>query len=101
MAVLVGNDNKDILIDCMCGCDSGIRFKIDIDDCDCYCWMTYTNGQFYTEQDKSVRMVVMDKLKKIWAIIRNKDYYYSEFYMSKKEFDMFRDYLNSIDSVKR
>lgn len=38
------------------------------------------------------------KLKKIWAIIRNKDFRYSEIVMSKEEFDKFRKALNKVDS---
>ena len=37
------------------------------------------------------------KLKKIWAIIRNKDFYYSEIIMSKEEFDKFRNALNKVE----
>ena len=40
------------------------------------------------------------KLKKIWSIIRNKDFYYSEIIMSKEEFDKFRNALNKVDNNK-
>ena len=54
--------------------------------------MTYTNGNFYNEQGSGWR----NKLKKIWAIIRNKDFYYSDVIMKKDEFIEFKDYINSI-----
>lgn len=36
-------------------------------------------------------------MKKIWAIIRNKDYYYSEICMTRKDFETFREYINEVD----
>ena len=41
--------------------------------------------------------VFRKKLEKIWAIIRNKDFYYSDVLMTKDEFDEFRKYINSIE----
>lgn len=96
MAVLKNKDGTEMYIDCCCGCDEGIRFRIDKDDYEYYCFMTYTNGQFYREQDDKLWKVFYKKLKKIWAIIRNKDFYYAEVIMTKDEFDEFREYINSI-----
>lgn len=96
MAVLKNKDGKELHIDCYCGCDHGIRFRVDKEDCNYYCFMTYTNGNFYSEQDETIWRVFCKKLKKIWAIIRNKDYYYSDIVMTKDEFDEFREYINSI-----
>lgn len=98
MAVLKNKDNTQLLIDCCCGCDEGIRFKIDkfADDLDYYCFMTYTNGNFYREQGDTLWGVLYKKLKKIWTIIRNKDFYYAEITMTKAEFDEFKEYLNNI-----
>lgn len=96
MAVLKNKDSTELLIDCNCGCDEGIRFKIDKEDFDCYCFMTYTNGSFYKEQNDSLWRVFCKKAKKIWAIIRNKDFYYSDIVMTKNEFDEFKEYINSI-----
>ena len=95
MAVLKSKDNKGILLDCCDGCDTGIRLRIEKDDI-CYCMMTYTNGSFYTEQGETVRKVIGKKLRKIWAIIRNKDFYYSDIMMTKDEFAEFKEYVNSI-----
>lgn len=96
MAVLKSKDGNDMLIDCCCGCDHGIRLKIDKDDCNYYCFMTYTNGCFYRDQNDSVWRVIRKKLRKIWAIIRNKDYYYSDIVLTKYEFEEFREYIGSI-----
>lgn len=97
MAVLKNKDGKELYVDCCCGCDEGIRFKIDkFNDFDYYCFMTYTNGNFYSEQGNGVFSALHKKLKKIWAIIRNKDFYYAEVTMTKAEFDEFKEYINGI-----
>lgn len=97
MAILKSKDNKELLIDCDCGCGTGVRFRIDRDDYDYYCLMTYANGNFYTEQNETLRRVFCKKLKKIWAIIRNKDFYYSDVIMTKDDFAEFKEYVNSIE----
>lgn len=97
MAALKNKDGKELYIDCCCGCNEGIRLKVDKDDdFDYYCFMTYTSGNFYKEQGETVFRVLSEKLKKIWAIIRNKDFYYSEVVMTKDDFDEFREYINNI-----
>lgn len=97
MAVLKDKNGTELLIDCNCGCDNGMRFRIDKDDTDYYCFASYTNGKFYTEQSEGMWRVFCKKLKKILAIIRNKDFYYTEFFMTKDEFNEFREYINSIE----
>lgn len=96
MAVLKNKDGTELMIDCTCGCNEGIRFKVDKNDFDNYCFMTYTSGNFYKEQGDTLWGVLSKKLEKIWAIIRNKDYYYSDVVMTKDEFDEFKEYINSI-----
>jgi hypothetical protein len=96
MAVLKSKDCMELLIDCSCGCDNGVRFRIDKEDDDNYCFMAYTNGRFYTEQCEGMWRVLCKKLKKIWAIIRNKDFHYADTFMTKAEFNEFREYINSI-----
>lgn len=97
MAVLKNKDGKELYVDCCCGCNDGIRFKVDKDDdFGYYGFMTYTSGNFYGEQGETMWRVMRKKFEKIWAIIRNKDYYYSEIVMTKDEFEEFKEYINSI-----
>lgn len=49
MATLKSNDNNEIIITCDCGCDEGIRVRIDESFGD-YCYLTYISGIFYKEQ---------------------------------------------------
>lgn len=88
MATLKSKDNKEMIITCRCGCDEGIRVKIDESFGD-YCYQTYISGNYYKEQSG-----LLDKLKKICAIIRNKDFYYSEVVMSKEDFNEYKKWIN-------
>lgn len=97
MAVLKNKGGDCLYIDCCCSCGDGIKFKIDKEDFDYYCFMTYTNGNWYNEQNETMWRVFCKKLKKIWAIIRNKDFYYSEVVLNKDEFADFKEYINNIN----
>ena len=97
MAALKNKDGTELYIDCHCGCNDGIRIRVHKDDFDYYCFWTYTNGNFYTEQGETVFRTIRKKLEKILAIIRNKDYYYSDVVMTKDEFEEFKEYINSIE----
>ena len=96
MAFMVNRDGSEAYLDCNCGCDSGIRFRVDKSDHDYYCIMSCTNGAFYREQNDTIFRVIGRKLKKIWSIIRNEDFYYSEIILNKEEFDDFRKYIESL-----
>lgn len=93
MAVFKTTDETELIVSCNCGCENGIHLRIDKDDEKWYTIMTYTNGNFYRDQT-NVFHTFKNKLKKIWAIIRNKDYYYSDVIMSKEEYQELKAYLN-------
>lgn len=44
MAVFKNFNEDELIIDCDCGCDQGIHFKIADYDNDNYILMTFTNG---------------------------------------------------------
>ena len=98
MSLMFSDDRKEIIITCGCGCEEAIHFRIEPFDWDKedYAFITYLNGNFYRDQNESIIRVIAKKLKKIWAIIRNKDYTYSDVMLSESEFDRFREYVNSI-----
>ena len=91
MATLKSSDNNEMIVTCDCNCDEGIRVMIDksYELYGEYCYLTYISGNFYKEQAG-----LLDKLKKIWKIIRNKDFYYSEIVMSKEDFDNYKKWIN-------
>ena len=88
MAVLKSTDGKEMIILCKCGCDNGLRVHIEGDGED-YCYQTYLSGNWYKEQGGFI-----DKIKKIWAIIRNKDYSYSEIVLNKEEWEQYKEWVN-------
>lgn len=90
MAVFHAIEDNEIIISCKCGCDEGLRVKIDVDTEDeDYCYQTYLSGNWYAEQGS-----FMKKLRKIWAILRNKDFYYSEIVMSKNEWKAYKKWVD-------
>ena len=93
MAVYLTEDKKELIATCMCGCQDAMQIKID-DDEDNFFIMSYFNGNWYRDQNNSVFAVIKAKWKKIWSIIRNRDYYYSEIEMDKDDFRRFKDYIN-------
>lgn len=95
VSILKSDDGKDLIVSCSCGCDNGVRINIKMDD-DEYAWVTYMNGNWYRDQNKKIIYILRDKLKKIWAIIRSKDFYYSELLMTRKDFETFREYINAV-----
>lgn len=96
MAVLFNKDRNELIVSCKCGCEDSVHMRIDTNDYDYYAIWTYMNGNFYTDQNSTVFRTIGKKLKKIWAIIRNKDYYYSDVVMNKKEFTEFVEFVNSV-----
>lgn len=97
MAIFKNFEEDELIIKCKCGCDEGVHFKIDKDEStNDYAFLTYTNGKFYSEQPRFI-----SKLKKIWNIIKNKDYYYSDVIIDEDEFEQFKNWINKkSDEVK-
>lgn len=94
MAVMISDDKKDLIVTCSCGCDSAIHIKIDKEDNEEFLYQTYMNGNWYRDQNDRVIRTIIRKMKKIWAIIRNKDFYYSEIIMSKEDFRKYKEYID-------
>lgn len=95
--VMKSKNGDDIYVDCRCGCDSGMRIRIDKDDDSFYCLVSYTNGNFSRDQNDKLRYVIYRKLKKIWCIIKNQDFCYSEICMTKDEFKNFQECIANIE----
>ena len=97
MAVMKSKDESNLIVDCCCGCDEGLRIRVDKDDSENYMIVSYTSGNFYKLQNLTMFKALALKLKKIWRIIRSKDFIYSEICMTKTDFEEFKEYINSID----
>ena len=74
MAVFKNFKDDELIVSCKCGCDEGIHFKIH----------DYEDGDY----------AFFEKLKKIWAIIRNKDFYYSDIVLTKEDFKEFKKWVD-------
>ena len=95
MAVMISEDKKNLIVNCECGCEDTIHIRIDDTEDENVCaFMTYLNSNWYRDQDDRIFRTIGRKLKKIWAIIRNKDYYYSDVLMSCDDFKRFKEYIN-------
>lgn len=90
MAVFKNFSEDELIISCRCGCDEGIHFRLSNYQDGTYAFLAFTNGNFYKEQG----LGFVEKLKKICAIIRGKDYYYSDIVMSEEEFAQFKEWIN-------
>lgn len=96
MSVMISNDKKEMIVTCECGCEDAIHIRIDDEDkdVDYYAIQTYLNGNWYRDQNDRVLRIVKRKLKKIWVIIRNRDFYYSELLMNCEDFRKYKEYIN-------
>ena len=96
MAIMRSKDGKNLIVDCDCGCDEGLRIRINEFHEDSYAILSYVSGNFYKDQDLSFWQVFKLKCKKIWRILRNKDYCYSEIVISKEDFKELQEYIASV-----
>lgn len=103
MSILMSKDKKELIVTCDCGCDNGLHICIDkyhIDgldsEKDTFAYATCLSGNWYKDQDVTIFAVIKLKLKKIWAILRNRDFCYSEISMSREDFETFKEYINKV-----
>ena len=96
MSVMISDDKKEMIVTCECGCHDAIHLRVDEEDkeSDYYVIQTYMNGNWYRDQNDRILRCIGRKLKKIWAIVRNKDFYYSELMMSCEDFQKYKEYIN-------
>lgn len=95
--VFCSDDRKELIVTCKCGCQDSIHIKVDKESPDYYCLVTYMNGNLSRDQGDKIHRTIGRKLKKIWSIIRNKDYYYSDIIMRKSDYKIFKNYINEIE----
>ena len=96
MSVMISDDKKEMIVTCECGCHDAIHLRVDEEDkeSDYYAIQTYMNGNWYRDRNDRILRCIGRKLKKIWAIVRNKDFYYSELMMSCEDFQKYKEYIN-------
>ena len=96
MAVLMTKDKKEIIVTCNCGCMASYHICVDDDwkDYDYYAFLCFMKSNDDTEYDKNPWRAFKIKMRKIWCILRGKDYCYSDTLMTKAEFEVFKEYVN-------
>ena len=91
MAVMISEDKENLIVTC-CG-DDTVYLTISKEEGGIFAYQCYMNGNFYRDQYGMFRTLT-NKLKKIWAIIANKDYYYSDIVMYQDDFEQFKEFVN-------
>lgn len=101
MAVFRTENGKEMIVICGCagghGCGNSFRLRAERDEDGSWYIMTYMNNDWRRlMESRNIFQVIGRKLKKIWFIIRGKDYYYSDIVMDEIEFESFREYINGL-----
>lgn len=99
MSILLNKEETELIATCECGCQNAVHLKIDQEDQEMYCLMMWMNGNWYRDQEHKILRVIGRKLRKIWCIIRNKDFHHQEIIMNKEDFLRFREYVNGVDCI--
>lgn len=96
--IFLNEDKTELIATCNCGCDNSIHIRLDDDfkrdyDADEFAFMTYMKGDD-TMGYKGGKLY--HKFRKLWYILRGKDYCYSDVIMTKNDVEQLRDYLSSV-----
>ncbi|MBR4023450.1 MAG: hypothetical protein IKI94_12830 [Ruminococcus sp.] len=78
------------VIFCECGCGNGVVLKADNEESELSLQLVSDN--FYTKQTN----VFWEKLKRIWFIIRGKEYRYFDILISKDELKEFKNFVSKL-----
>lgn len=78
---------------CKCGCRNGIVLKADNEDNDLS--LQIVSDNFYAMQNKG-EMTIKEKIKRIWYIIRGKEYCYFDILIDKDELQEFKEVVAKI-----
>jgi len=92
MSILISENRKELIATCHCRCEDSLHIVIEGDD-DTFSFLSYMNGNHYKEQQGAFGTLRI-KLKKIMAIIRNKDYYYSDIVMTREDWQQFKAWVD-------
>lgn len=75
---------------CKCGCSDGIVLKADNNDHELSVQLVSDN--FYSMQTKG-KISLKEKLKRIWFIIRGKEYCYFDILIAEDELQEFKEFV--------
>lgn len=87
-------DKQELIVTCNCGCEEAFHLKVNRDEeDDFYSVLYFMKSNFDTEYAISPWRAFKIKMRKIWCILRNKDYYYSDVILTKADFAELKRYL--------
>lgn len=89
--VYTNKNSNDFVVTCKCSCGEALEFRFDHDEE--YVWISVMVGGWYANQD-SFFLRLKEKWKRIWTILRGKEYCYSEILMTKEDYEQFRTAVN-------
>lgn len=75
---------------CKCGCGEGVILKADNDDHELS--LQFVSDNFYLMQNKG-KMSLKEKLKRIWFIIRGKEYCYFDILINEEKLQEFKEFV--------
>lgn len=88
-------DNNSLIVNCSCRCGDGIEFTISNFDNIAEVWLTQTTYSWNSES-MSFWDRLKTKIKRLWLVLCNKEYYYTEISLSKDDFGAFVEYINEM-----
>ena len=78
---------------CKCGCGNGIVLKADNEDGEVS--LQIVSDYFYLMQNKG-KMSIKEKIKRIWCIIKGKEYCYFDIVIEKDELQEFKEFVEKL-----
>ena len=89
---MVLSNKEELIATCSCGCRDGVHLQIDKWDDEDIVFLSMVTDKFYAEQTTFFRRFV-EKLKRVWFIIRSKEYLYFEIVMKKDDIQQFKEFV--------
>lgn len=90
---LKDDENKNATLYCSCGCENGIIIRAEkANENEPCCTLSFVNDIWYTSQNTGWD-IFKEKCKRIWAILRNKEYYYFYITIRSKELESFKKFI--------
>ena len=87
---MIDIEKNEYITFCKCGCKNGVVLKAYNDDHELS--LQFVSDNFYLMQNKG-KMSLKEKLKRIWFIIRGKEYCYFDILIDERELPRFKEFV--------
>lgn len=92
--VINGKDRNYKTMFCKCGCGNGVILKTD-NDKDLGVSLQLVSDIFYSGHNNG-RYSFKEKIKRIWYIIKGKEYRYFDIFITPKELQEFKEFVSRL-----